>query len=506
MASLQYFSTLERLRFAQESCLIDEVSQHYNDITNYRHARRRSVSESHSSRSDSPSLAPEESAEGSPRDPGLGARSRSLASEISDTTDKAVYRGLTGSRNSSLLNPPESPPSSARRHSMDSCSGPGRPLDRDGEGEGEGYIPPSFYDSFRWLDEEENLDLRLYLDDYHANLRESVVSGKQRPSFRRHLSINKLPFGRRNSLSATRPATNDAAITATSSTTTTRPVPSSSPAPDVASPPMPAPKRKSRTLSLITPKHSQQPSISAFDPTAAHYQDPEARLKLRVYLASPQKFDEAVRFGFPSTDVLFGNGSFLGDARSRSRQHNHFQQDSDGSLKLGGTFLADDDDDNLTLNSDQPSVAEPDSPKTPEPFESANNATPKPSSRHHHHARYASADVLGGSGKKILLGDGPDVYTQAPASSREMTLRMTLTRPDLRSPHEEEEIYGWQQRQYHQQHRAFHQHSRRPTALAASALSSEGYHYGDYRWNGSAGSGEKGVNPVKRIWNRVRRG
>ena len=36
------------------------------------------------------------------------------------------------------------------------------------------------------------------------------------------------------------------------------------------------------------------------DSEATYYQDPEARLKLRVYLASPQKFDEAVEFGFPS--------------------------------------------------------------------------------------------------------------------------------------------------------------------------------------------------------------
>jgi len=41
--------------------------------------------------------------------------------------------------------------------------------------------------------------------------------------------------------------------------------------------------------------------INSTDTDAAYYQDPEARLKLRVYLAFPQKFDEAVEFGFPST-------------------------------------------------------------------------------------------------------------------------------------------------------------------------------------------------------------
>jgi hypothetical protein len=228
------------------------------------------------------------------------------------------------------------------------------------------------------------------------------------------------------------------------------------------------------------PKHAPQPSITAFDPAAAHYQDPEARLKLRVYLASPQKFDEAVEFGFPSTDGLSAAPALLRPA--------------DGSSDMR-TFLADDDD-HLSLNSDQLSLSDPDSPKTPEPRE--------PTTHGSRHARLASAGVLNARdfGRKTPEGT---CYAQIPASSREMTLRMTLTRPDLRTP--EDELYGWQQRH------AYQQHSRQQTAPASLAAETRGAYIGNgsqkesfdnfrdvHRWNEI--TAEKGV--MRRIWNRVR--
>ena len=50
-------------------------------------------------------------------------------------------------------------------------------------------------------------------------------------------------------------------------------------------------------MSFVRPSIDSTVSIDA---AATYYQDPEARMKLRKYLASPQKFDEAVAFGFPS--------------------------------------------------------------------------------------------------------------------------------------------------------------------------------------------------------------
>ncbi|KAJ8120446.1 hypothetical protein ONZ43_g2846 [Nemania bipapillata] len=134
------------------------------------------------------------------------------------------------------------------------------------------------FDSLSWLDEEDDLDLRLTLDNYHADLKPAMpmpVTNTGPPSlFRRRLSVNKLSLGR-SSISSSRPATRGSSFAEQS------PITAHS-------------RRKSRALSLITPKHRPQTSISSIDPAAAHYQDPEARHKLRAYLASPQKFDEAL--------------------------------------------------------------------------------------------------------------------------------------------------------------------------------------------------------------------
>jgi hypothetical protein len=346
-------------------------------------------------------------------------------------------------------------------------------------------LDQSFFDSFRWLDEEEDLDLRLFLDDYHAHLREGAPSTKQRPSFRRRMSITKIPFGRRSSVSSGRPGTKDA--------TTQPPPPIRSPTGSVSNGLTHA-RRKSRALSLITPKqHAPQPSITAFDPAAAHYQDPEARLKLRVYLASPQKFDEAVEFGFPSADAV--SPPLPADAAGKVSRRQSRQRLADGSSNMR-TFWTDDDDDNeepgdiLSLSSDQPSSPDLDSPKTPEPLEQQQQQQQR-ARLTRQHARLVSAGAL--DGRKT-----PD------GASREMTLRMTLTRPDLRA--HEEEIYGWQQ----QQRPVYQQHSRRPTAASLAAAESRGgSRQGSVEkfpemdpWSGLPV--ERGV--MRRIWDRVRRG
>ncbi|PHH93283.1 hypothetical protein CDD83_8794 [Cordyceps sp. RAO-2017] len=257
----------------------------------------------------------------------------------------------------------------------------------------------SIYDSFRWLEEDDELDLRLFLDDYHLNLREEVLapskSQGQRPSFRRHLSISKLPFGGRVSGTFTRPATKGDA----SPRSPTSPVLSSSG----------HVRRRSRALSLMTPSKQPMTDVSTMmDPAASHYQDPDARMKLRVYLASPHKFDEAIEFGFPSIEEV------------QSLEHlGHSREGSDQEAPRLQTFLEDD----ASSVYSEPSAAEPESPRTPEAADKTLPVRP---------ARVSQE-----------TGPGPKAdYAQAPASSREMTLRMTLTRPDLRS--HEEQMYGWQ--------------------------------------------------------------
>ena len=94
------------------------------------------------------------------------------------------------------------------------------------------------------------------------------------------------------------------------------------------------------------------------DPEAKHYQDPEARMKLRLYLASPQKFDEAIEFGFPATSG-HTNVTSMDTTRpaTDSRKISHDVQ----------TFLK---DDKVSLleeapETDDESMGELDSPITP---------------------------------------------------------------------------------------------------------------------------------------------
>lgn len=441
---------------------------------------------SHFSTSDSsPSYAaPSEAAheEELSREQQVDLARRLRASVILDAADEAVHKLNQLVSSGELTSPVDTlmPPPSARPNSMDSHFSFRNDAGQQTDGE---PIHQSFYDSFRWLDEDEDLDLRLFLDDYHANLREGVPSQtKQRPSFRRHLSISKLPFGRA-SVSLSRPGTNHAAT----SPSTPRHSPSNSGSNHAVHQHT---RRKSRALSLITSKHTPQESITAIDPAAAHYQDPEARLKLRVYLASPQKFDEAVEFGFPSADVL-----------SPTSPHGLVEDAPNvGSFLVDG----DEDDENVSLDSDEFSLADPDSPKTPEGLEN------KPGGLRP--ARFgiaASANPSYGRDFGAKISESSS-YAQAPASSREMTLRMTLTRPDLRA--HEDEIYGWQQR-----HQSVQQHTRKLTipitspAMDARAvdLRDGGLHKDSFEkwvgvdhWNSNATT-EKGV--MKRIWNRMRR-
>jgi hypothetical protein len=324
------------------------------------------------------------------------------------------------------------------------------------------------FDGLSWLDADDDLDLRLRLDDdYHVDLKTSkpLTNPSPPPLFLRRLSTNKLSFGR-SSVSSSRPTTKDSSFP--------------------QQPPVPQPhhaRRKSRALSLITPKHGPQASITSIDLAAAHYQDPEARHKLRVY-SSPQMFDEALRFGFPSNNAHPAILPREVPRRSRSFSRDLFNASSE-KLK---TFLA---DDSSSIYSQDSSISDSESPRTPhtperlpqaiQPFHLPGHGTTLPSKLSEAHA-------------------------QDPAESREMTLRMTLTRPDLRSC--QEELYA----------------SRKGVCLRQPSRSSQ---LAPFRADKSAlapdtkdatkesmdrifadidrelGSSTDGV--VKRFWNRVRR-
>lgn len=479
----KYFSTLERLRFAQDS---GTIYHHYDDISAHKIRRRKSrqdrgATDRFATRLRRQSQLPQSDSlilENLPdkikrrefsREDQLVLARRLRASVILDAADEAIYKiGRRASKTRNLSS--ETTPTLSHEPSMESVQSdrlPAAPAATKETG-----VPDSFYDSFRWLDDEEDLDLRLFLDDYHTNLREAlpVPAKEHRPSFRRHLSITKSPFGR-SSLSSSRPATKDA--------TTPQPYsPLFSPPGTATGAPQHMARRKSRALSLITPRHAPSASLASIDAAAAHYQDPEARLKLRVYLASPQKFDEAIEFGFPSADALADSPVIAkGSAdpwKGSSRQKGGDEFDH---MK---TFL-DDDEDEDELDSDHGSSPESESPKTP-----------------HLDQRPTTMRVSTEPPYSHRLSEN---YAQLPASSREMTLRMTLTRPDLRA--HEEQIYGWQGG------RRLQSTSMRDDAPVAPTYIGEGRPKESIE-NMFAGIDHWGPDPadggvMKRFWNKVRR-
>ncbi|KAF1999430.1 hypothetical protein P154DRAFT_620872 [Amniculicola lignicola CBS 123094] len=185
--------------------------------------------------------------------------------------------------------------------------------------------------------------------------------------------------------------------------------------------------QRAHSLSQSGRRSSHTPTAPMFDPEATHYRDPEARKKLRMFLASPQKFDEAVEFGFPSTSgddnmaPRYQLPAITTDARNFSRDMQTFLRDDKVS------FLEDDEEDKHHV-SDGESVTDVESPITPSSIGLSFGGHP----RHESPSNFSSLDSPG----------VPTVFPIQGRLNREMTLRMTLTRPDLRA--EEDQLYGWQ--------------------------------------------------------------
>lgn len=431
---------------------MDDIYNHYDDITTHKNKRRRHISKRSApdpyAIRDSPSTAVSDSSwflnhPDKARKTQLSRQEQCelvkhlRASVILDAADEAIYKLRHKTSNLTLTPTPEIDCStstlSTRRGSFDSLT------DAMAQSQAAGREDPareSLYESFRWLDEEEDLDLRLFLDDYHANLREELphATKSRRPSFRRHLSISRRPFGQ-SAVSGGQSDTRDS-DTAPNSPSNNAALPQHQQQPNGTQ----HTQRLSRTLSLMNPRqqHVRSESLTGIDPGAAHYQDPEARLKLRVYLASPQKFDEAIEFGFPATDSVQAP-STLSNRRSMVRKRQSRLQLKDDSADHMRSFLDDGDDEDLSDDDDDDdasSISDPDSPRTPH----LGGLTPPPG--HHRPTRVLTDPLQSAQRGGLAVREPNDAYAQIPANSREMTLRMTLTRPDLRA--DDEQIYGWQ--------------------------------------------------------------
>jgi hypothetical protein len=249
------------------------------------------------------------------------------------------------------------------------------------------------FSGFRWDDDKDELDLSL--DDYHAAIADTVdsglSSGKWKPSFRRNLSVASIQFHRSPS-SFRKPSFSGRPTSAQISI---------------------SPSHSRRGSTFLGPRHRPHASLSSIDPSAKHYRDPEARLQLRVYLASPQKFDEALEFGFPSieqTEKPLHPRPVTSPRLTEDTDRNFFKDDSE-TLRDDGT-----------CPKDEASVADSDSPHTPQ----------DPAFQH-----FSPSDADSGekpaSTRPLISRKMSESHTHAYAARREMTLHMTLTRPDLRT-------------------------------------------------------------------------
>lgn len=144
--------------------------------------------------------------------------------------------------------------------------------------------------------------------------------------------------------------------------------------------------------------HASCSSDSSIDPPAQYYRDPEARLKLRVYLASPQKFDEAVEFGFPTLKGLVHLGREFRQPKIRDSHVGAFPEEDQAFT--GG---------------------EP--RKEPSTLQVSKDIWHPQSQRKALHLKDKRYQWLSSSKPNSRRYSG----------NREMTLKMTLTRPDLRT-------------------------------------------------------------------------
>lgn len=269
-------------------------------------------------------------------------------------------------------------------------------------------IAETILESCHWNDQEH---LNLDLDEYHSTLKAQYprTASDMKPSFRRHMSITQLPFGRASMLPSSLSS------------------PSSPKSMRFDRPISMHMRSRSRAMSLMSPRHVAQDPISVMDPNAAHYTDPEARLKLRVFLASPQKFEEALQFGFPSTDRA---------AESDKENTPEGTASNEGQAKKASHQLSD----SASWFEDDASMTDPDSPLTPLEIESGYRSKHVTSSYGSGSGTPPDCGFLGLS--KAAAVKPFDQYPENMAGAREMTLRMTLTRPDLRAG--EGAAYGWQ--------------------------------------------------------------
>ncbi|KAL8786425.1 MAG: hypothetical protein Q9195_008224 [Heterodermia aff. obscurata] len=287
----------------------------------------------------------------------------------------------------------------------------------------------SMMDELRWMDDQE-IDLRL--DDYHIH----VI---QASSPRKSWSSHRRPSFRRNLTSPIPPSSSGTATASHFHASSPMVSPNEEKFP-ASYPSSPMVHHRRETLNFL-PIHQNRPSTDSS--TTRHYQDLEARSQVRLWLASPSNFDEAVEFGFlPLEDnkepsLPFHDRPSLSPHRFKTAPASSQTFFDDSSPSVFNAFDCPEDDE------DSASLPDLDMPGTPSDAAFANThrlptttssitTTSKPA-----WSKPPSLDCpseLQTSLKPKLRYLGPE------GGERHMTLRMTLTRPDLR---DKEDVGTW---------------------------------------------------------------
>ena len=314
---------------------------------------------------------------------------------ILDAADEVVYR--LGGRHANRSVPSLKSSTSSQPSTVSSCFED--PIDSAVD------MDDSMMESFRWLEDD---DLDLTLDDYHQHVIEtatpcpSTPPSSRRPSSRRTMSLG--------SLSVARDARPSAESESPYSVMKLQFSESFSQYPSLQS------KRRRSSTSKPPSRHSGGEPLTPPDHCSStkHYQDPEARLKLRVYLASPQKFDEAIEFGFPSLDTY---------PKPSSRRPSVVRNQTWAANAQ--TFFDDNDSAPLPKDHDDEDAVCPLDTRT------RNKAL---DTQFHSTARLPQPKAPSSEmARPPLWHAQTEPYAHGWAGDREMTLRMTLTRSDLRA-------------------------------------------------------------------------
>ncbi|KAL9029013.1 MAG: hypothetical protein Q9196_002705 [Gyalolechia fulgens] len=341
--------------------------------------------------------------------------------------------------------------SASSGHTLDGEQQPYSPVDMD----------QSILNSFRWMDDDDELDLSL--DDYHSHLagprKPASRQNFHQPSFQRTLSLTAVPHEESHRSLSVHGGPR----------TTNTPLPRGSPRTSFH---RDGPRPRT---SHVAPTYEQMP-LTTTDQSTKYYQDPEARLKLRVYLASSSKFDEALEFGFPS---LESTDQLPHPPRPSISRAYHTEPaprtfyDSETPSFLDG-FDSDTDD--------AESLSETDAPHTPSDamfFRHTHRLPIRKLPSFDVHRPFHKAD--GRANVKQVDRHLRQQSRAVPACNREMTLRMTLTRPDLRA--NEDLLYGHCDKD--------------PLALEHLPLTADGTD----NWD----QGKESEGAMKKFWRKVRR-